>query len=189
MVTEREPMKDMFQKGKAYKTVYGNLVTIEELLNPDFHTYPLICSDGFYRTLEGVPFPDAPEQHDLDLLPGEIPKENILEFRTGGEDETSGFQKADQGKAPLALLPFSQLAPIAQVLAFGAKKYGIDNWKTATKEDQKRYHHAVLRHLGAYLEGEKNDPESGFSHLAHAGCNILFMLYFEMNEPKEGRKE
>lgn len=38
---------------------------------------------------------------------------------------------------------------------------------------------AALRHLFAFARGEDRDPESGLSHLAHAGCCILFLITHE----------
>lgn len=39
---------------------------------------------------------------------------------------------------------------------------------------------AALRHLFAWIGGEDKDPESGLSHLAHAGCCVLFALTHEL---------
>jgi len=86
----------------------------------------------------------------------------------------SGFNKFDDGKAQLSLLPYGPLGDIAKVLEFGAKKYGRDNWRKGG--DINRFIDAALRHIMAYNEGEDLDPESKLPHMAHAGCNILFAL-------------
>jgi hypothetical protein len=88
------------------------------------------------------------------------------------------FKKDDNDKVKLAYLPFAQLETIARVLDHGAEKYGRDNWQ---KGDFTRYASACLRHVFARLKGEKNDPESGLPHLAHAACCILFMMWFDNN--------
>lgn len=94
--------------------------------------------------------------------------------------------KHDQGKPSMALLPFVSLMEIAKVLDFGAEKYGADNWKQGFA--WRRVGSAAMRHLGAWLDGEDNDEESGLSHLAHAGCCILFLLYFKLkNVGKDDR--
>ena len=36
---------------------------------------------------------------------------------------------------------------------------------------------AALRHIAAYLCGEKEDKESGEMHLAHAACDLLFAIW------------
>lgn len=86
--------------------------------------------------------------------------------------------KHDGEKLDYTLLPFLSLEKIVQVLEFGAKKYARDNWQKVPNAER-RYSAAALRHLIAREQGEKNDPESGLPHLAHAGCCILFALWFE----------
>jgi len=57
-------------------------------------------------------------------------------------------------------------------------KSGVDNWK-AVPEAKTRYFDACIRHLTAWWQGEKNDSESGLSHLAHAACCILFLMWID----------
>ena len=38
--------------------------------------------------------------------------------------------------------------------------------------------HVNNGHKSKYFIGEDKDPESGLSHMAHAGCNVLFILYY-----------
>lgn len=87
--------------------------------------------------------------------------------------------KYDTGKVPLELLPPEALIEIAKVLAFGAEKYGRHNWRKGMAWS--RLAGAILRHLFAWMQGEDKDPESGLSHLAHAGCDILFLMSYEIN--------
>jgi hypothetical protein len=87
--------------------------------------------------------------------------------------------KYDEGKLRWSLLPLLEVKEILRVLEFGAKRYGANNWKQV--RPARRYLDAAYRHLVAYTSGEKIDPESGISHLAHLGCNILFLLWFERN--------
>lgn len=82
--------------------------------------------------------------------------------------------KHDSGKARVDLLPSSPLLMIAEVMGFGAKKYAAHNWRGGF--DQSRLIGAALRHILAYNDGEDTDPESGLSHIAHAGCCVLFLL-------------
>jgi hypothetical protein len=88
----------------------------------------------------------------------------------------SDAQKHDGGKPPVSLIPGLPLIEIAKVLAFGAKKYDRHNWRGGMKWS--RLLDAAMRHLMAFNEGEDNDPETGYSHLAHAGCCILFLLQY-----------
>ena len=87
--------------------------------------------------------------------------------------------KYDSGKLPMSLLPFESLEEITKVLKYGAEKYAPDNWKFVP-EAMKRYEDALLRHFSAYKKGEKNDSESGLSHLSHVACNALFLVWFDL---------
>lgn len=88
----------------------------------------------------------------------------------------TGAVKYDDGKPDLSLLPPEALFAIAEVFTFGAKKYAPDNWRGGFA--YRRVFAALLRHLLAWLRGEDKDPETGLAHLAHAGCNLMFLLTF-----------
>lgn len=87
--------------------------------------------------------------------------------------------KFDDNKDKWHLLPIEVLKEVVQVLMAGAKKYSPDNWKKVLPKE--RYFDACLRHLTAYQSGEKKDPETGKSHLAHAICCLIFLLWHENN--------
>lgn len=84
--------------------------------------------------------------------------------------------KYDTGKPDMALMPHAALVEIAKVFTFGATKYAPDNWRSGFL--WRRVLSALERHLAAWSDGEDDDEETGFSHLAHAGCNLLFLLEF-----------
>jgi len=96
----------------------------------------------------------------------------------------SAALKYDDKKPRLDLLPSGPLVEIAKVLTYGAKKYatenksGEHNWRNGFAWS--RLYGASLRHLLAHKDGESLDPESGVSHLAHAVCNLLFLLEHEL---------
>jgi len=77
-------------------------------------------------------------------------------------------------KPGLHLLPTLPLEEIAKVLDFGTKKYGEENWRLGLP--WKRCMGSCLRHIFAWMRSEDLDSESNLHHLAHAGCNILFIL-------------
>lgn len=85
----------------------------------------------------------------------------------------------NQDKTRFDLIPPCFIREVAEVFTFGAKKYSPENWKGFTPEQQEEIKASLLRHIYAYLEGEELDPESGLSHLAHAGCNLAFLSYFK----------
>lgn len=86
-------------------------------------------------------------------------------------------KKTDKDKTNWWLLPLDVLDQVVRVLEFGAKRYAPDNWKHVTPKE--RYFSACLRHLQAWQSGEKKDSESGYNHLAHAICCLLFLLWHD----------
>lgn len=85
-------------------------------------------------------------------------------------------KKFDGGKPDFSLLPVEALTLVVEILDFGKIKYGAHNWRAGYAWS--RIIAATLRHLFAWLRGEDLDPESGKSHLAHAICDLLFLLTF-----------
>lgn len=90
-------------------------------------------------------------------------------------DLPSAGIKHDSGKPQFSLIPPIAEKAVAEVLTFGANKYGPDNWRNV-EEAERRYMDAALRHLNAYRAGERIDDESKRNHLAHATCCLLFLL-------------
>lgn len=86
--------------------------------------------------------------------------------------------KKDHRKPMWDLLPFQPVGQIVEVLTFGANKYGPNTWQQVP-DAKNRYFAALMRHLTAWWDGEDTDPESGIHHLAHAGCNLVFLMWFD----------
>ncbi len=85
--------------------------------------------------------------------------------------------KDDSGKPAFHLLAPEALEEIAKVLEFGARKYAPRNWERGMSWS--RPFGAMMRHLWAWWGGEAKDKETGLSHLAHAGCCLMFLLAYE----------
>jgi hypothetical protein len=92
--------------------------------------------------------------------------------------------KYDDGKLPFDLWSPDALEKTAEVLGYGANKYVPYNWAKGLKYS--RVFSALLRHLWAFWRGEDNDSETGFHHLAHAMCCLMFLLHYES---RNGYKE
>jgi hypothetical protein len=75
-------------------------------------------------------------------------------------------------------MPWDAVRAILKVLWFGARKYKERNWEKGMMWS--RPFNALQRHMVAWWEGEANDPETGYSHLWHAGCCILFLITYEL---------
>lgn len=105
-----------------------------------------------------------------------------LRHGRGPFDAATG-RKDDSGKARWDLLPWGPVGDIVAVLTYGARKYADDNWQIVP-DPRRRYFAAAMRRLTAWYSGERRDPESGLPHLAHAGCCLLFLLWFDSTEAK-----
>lgn len=81
----------------------------------------------------------------------------------------------DEGKPPLAYLPWAGIDEVAHVQAYGAKKYG-DFYNYRKGLEVGRNLSCAIRHIRAYMESENLDKESGRNHLGHACCRLLFTL-------------
>jgi hypothetical protein len=92
------------------------------------------------------------------------------------EEVTEG-QKFDSNKLRYELLPPELLEEVARVLTFGAHKYSARNWELGMAWS--RPFGALMRHMWAWWRGEEKDPETGYSHLAHAACCIAFLVAYE----------
>lgn len=94
---------------------------------------------------------------------------------TGGD-----AYKFDGGKTRLDLVDPLLIEAVGRIRTYGVAKYGDSNsWKNVSKQ---RYIAAAMRHFEAYRRGELNDPESGEPHLAHAACNLMFLMVLEEEE-------
>jgi hypothetical protein len=87
--------------------------------------------------------------------------------------------KFDAQKLKWHLVIWDFFEAVVRVLMFGAAKYSADNWKKVQNRRQ-RYQDAMTRHWVAYCKGERIDPETGESHLAHLGCNAMFLFWMDM---------
>ena len=61
--------------------------------------------------------------------------------------------KFDKDKPPMALIPPEALYQIAEVLEFGAKKYGVNNWRRdGYCTEFARTYSSIQRHLNAWCQ-------------------------------------
>lgn len=84
----------------------------------------------------------------------------------------------DANKLNWSLMPFEAIEEINKVLEFGARKYNEWNFTQGGGMRYSRILNSMLRHIFSYMRGQDLDPESGLSHLAHVGCNVIFLLYY-----------
>jgi hypothetical protein len=93
---------------------------------------------------------------------------------------SSGGIKDNRGKPRVDLLPSKPLLAIAEVLGFGAQKYQPHNWRRGLPWGDT--YASLQRHLLSWNAAEDLDPESKFSHLSNAGCQLMFLLEFVITD-------
>lgn len=100
-----------------------------------------------------------------------------------GANTPSGEFKNDRldDKLRWELLPMEEVEDVVKVFHYGAKKYAPDSWKNVP-DGFERYRAALMRHMMAYLKGERIDPESGLQHLAQVTWNAIAMLYYDKHD-------
>jgi hypothetical protein len=82
--------------------------------------------------------------------------------------------KHDSGKPMFHCLDAEALLDLGRVAEFGARKYGLENWRQVD-DASRRYFDAAIRHLLA-SRSAMCDNDSGLPHLAHAAWNCLACL-------------
>jgi hypothetical protein len=81
----------------------------------------------------------------------------------------------DEGKEPLAQLPWAAIDELSRVQAYGHQKYkDFNNYRKGMEVT--RNLSCAIRHIRDYLNGHDTDHESGRNPLGHALCRIAFVL-------------
>lgn len=81
----------------------------------------------------------------------------------------------DDGKEPLAHLPWAAMDMIANVQAYGHRKYG-DFYNYRKGMEVSRNLSCALRHIRDYMNGHDADHESGINPLGHAMTRLAFVI-------------
>lgn len=126
--------------------------------------------------------------HMHDVFPGNYKPPPVCSCAGGGFFDEIGVEydanghpvepaKHDSGKPRYDLIPPEGIEALAQVLTYGAGKYGPRNWESGMSWG--KYFAACMRHLWAWWHGSGVDKESGLSHLAHAACCLMFLIAYE----------
>lgn len=93
-----------------------------------------------------------------------------------------GGLRYNTGKAELHQVPTSLKMAVAKTLMYGAQKYEKGNWRKGMS--WMTVYDCLERHMGAWLDGEGVDEESGLPHLYHAACNIAFLIEYAETCPE-----
>ena len=95
----------------------------------------------------------------------------------------SAIKLLDCYKTLLMLLEHYYSTSIS-ISELGEVKRGEGNW-AFVPDAKTRYFDALHRHVDAWWSGERNDPETGQHHLAHAVCCAMFLMWFDQEEDRE----
>lgn len=78
-------------------------------------------------------------------------------------------------KVPISVLPMPVVGEVGVALYEGALKYGRHNYRDAGVRASVYFDAVVLRHLGAWWEGEDIDPDSDLSHVTKAIAGLMVL--------------
>lgn len=123
---------------------------------------------------EGTPEASKGSEYDFDTAFEDLVRDMV---RNDVHNEGDAGKKYDSGKRRYDLVDLDVIGAIADILGFGAQKYGENSWQNLPN-GEKRYFAALMRHLEAHQRGETVDPESGYPHIYHALTNAYFLTYF-----------
>ena len=152
---------------------------------------PLVTTEAF-PTLNEANFGAAslgfdPKALQATVMAQAVPTPNDHKFTLTEEQERQLKETAvkfDNDKVDWMILPYDALEEIIKVMEFGARKYARGNFASGEGLEYTRVLNSLMRHILAFSRGEDLDPETGISHMAHAGCNILFLLHYIKNPEK-----
>lgn len=134
--------------------------------------------------VEGLPL-DHPEVKAMERLDTErfttekIPNvsEQIKKAMGVQKFETGAVRGTDANDKRFDLIPQIGLRRLAETCAFGAKRYGVDNWRKGFPVSDLMSH--ALTHLHLWLMGDTTED-----HLAHASWNLFVIQEFEETRPE-----
>jgi hypothetical protein len=90
--------------------------------------------------------------------------------------------RLNEGKTRYDLLTPGPIEELAKVLTLGAQKYAPRNWEKGMSWS--KVIASYKRHLAEFEKCEDFDKETGLKHLAHAMCNIHFLIEYYKTHPE-----
>lgn len=118
----------------------------------------------------------------------EPPFKKLAEIHALTQSKAEPGMKFDGDKTPIHLFPGDALFAICTILDFGQKKYEARNWERGMSWS--RAFSACMRHMWQWWHNKTPtthnflfgdlDSETGYSHLWHAGCCIVFLIAWEI---------
>ena len=78
-------------------------------------------------------------------------------------------------KVPISVVSLPVLAEVGLAMLEGARKYGRHNYRVAGVRASVYMDAVMIRHLGAFWEGEDVDKDSGLSHITKAIASLIVL--------------
>ncbi len=163
----KEIDKELFDETKEDDFDWRTLLFSKE---PE-HVYAMKWLNSYYNHVSEI---SSRKTFNLPIRADEVETLNNIK-------NTSVGRKDDTEKLRYDLIPPNAQAAMVRVLGFGAAKYGDFNW-SKVEDARRRYFAAMMRHAWAWWNGEKADPDTGESHLAHALCCAMFLLEMDLEK-------
>jgi hypothetical protein len=97
------------------------------------------------------------------------------------ENELGGVRDTNEGKPNYTLIPYTSLKRVADHYTAGLRKYGKDNWKKlSTEQDLDRFKESAIRHLLQAINGETDED-----HYSACIFNVMALMYFDKERKGE----
>jgi hypothetical protein len=158
-----------YQYELAHKIVFGRRHSDPSAPQGSVNTRAYDSTDKLWTGTSGT----------CDPKPDQFPTiEEPDDWRHQALPRTTVAVRDDEGKRDWSLMPWECIEEINKVLEFGARKYSCQNWRNGNGFSWTRVLSSLLRHTFSWARGEDLDKESGLSHLAHMGCNVIFLIYY-----------
>lgn len=84
-------------------------------------------------------------------------------------------KRYNESKKRWSLIDLNVMEGMVDVLEFGAKKYGVNNWRKGLKTTE--IYDSLMRHLTEIMKGNDIDSESNLHHIDHVLCNAMFLSH------------
>ena len=108
-----------------------------------------------------------------DVCPTNIPN-HPGSVRIVIKKDTNPKDAVGTGKVPISTIPLPVLYEVGLAMLEGARKYGRHNYRIAGVRASV-YFDALLRHIGAWWEGEDIDSQSELHHISKAIATLIVL--------------
>lgn len=172
-MTEDEPTIEV--PVSVLQGIADGSVRITHVVGRDYEGKPRLYADGGDKPADRDAALAAIEEEfgpdEVSIYPDLSHVESILDEVRNPKDA----EARRSGKARLDLLEPAANTETAHALAFGAAKYGVQNYITIPIH-ARVYLAAIQRHLDAWKNGEDVAEDSGVHHLGHIAANVHIAL-------------